>query len=99
MKGHNEFSQKDVYSILTFLAPEVYARLNVMGQWIGQRDPIAQHYVAQISQAVGRNTAFRQKADTKTVIVASGGLLRLIRDDFERLNSRVILQPSPERFW
>ena len=32
-------------------------------------------------------------------IVASGGLLRLIRDDFERLNSKVILQPSPERFW
>ncbi|MGY3354809.1 hypothetical protein ACVWZK_001472 [Bradyrhizobium sp. GM0.4] len=99
MKGHNGFSQKDVYSIVTFLAPEVYARLNVMGQWIGQRDPIAQHYMAQISQAVGRNTAFRQKADTKTVIVASGGLLRLIRSDLERLNSRVVLQPSPERFW
>ena len=99
MKGHNGFSQKDVYSIVTFLAPEVYARLNVMGQWIGQRDPIAQHYMAQISQAVGRNTAFRQKADTKTVIVASGGLLRLIRSDLERLNCRVVLQPSPERFW
>jgi hypothetical protein len=99
MKGHNGFSQKDVYSILTFLAPEAYARLNVMGQWIGQRDPIAQHYLAQISQAVGRNTAFRQKSDTKTVIVASGGLLRLIRYDLERLNGRIVLHPSPERFW
>ena len=99
MKGHNGFSQKDVYSIVTFMAPEVYARLNVMGQWIGQRDPVAQHYMAQISQAVGRKTAFRQKAGTKAVIIASGGLLRLIRSDLERLNGRVILHPSPERFW
>lgn len=99
MKGHNGFSKKDVYSIVTFLAPEVYARLNVMGQWIGQSDPVAQHYMAQISQAVGRNTAFRQKAGTKAVIIASGGLLRLIRSDLERLNCRVVLHPSPERFW
>jgi len=99
MKGYNDFAHNDVYSVVTYLAPEVYARLNVLGQWIGQSDPVAQHYMAQISQAVGRNTAFRQKADTKTVIIASGGLLRLIRGDLERLNSRVILHPSPDRFW
>jgi len=99
MKGYNDFANNDVYSVVTYLAPEVYARLNVLGQWIGQSDPIAQHYLAQISQAIGRNTAFRQKAGTKTVIVTSGGLLRLIRNDLERLNGRVILRPSPERFW
>ena len=95
MKGHNGFSQRDVYSIMTFLAPEVYARLNVIGQWIGQPDPIAQHYLAQISQAVGRNTGFRQTSDTKAVIVASSGLLRLIRDDLERLNGRVVFSSEP----
>lgn len=92
-------SQMDVFSIVTYLALEVYARLNVMGQWFGAKDLVAQHYLAQISQAVGRNTGFRQKNDTKAVVVASKSLLRLIRGDLEQLNCRVMLQPSLARFW
>jgi hypothetical protein len=99
MKGHNGFSQSDVFIILTHLSPEVYARLNVLGQWIDQSDVIAQHYVAQLNQAVGRNTGFRQTDNTKTVIIASKGLMRLIKNHFERPNCRVVLHPSAERFW
>jgi hypothetical protein len=99
MKGHNGLSDKDVYIVVTFLAPEVYAELNVLGQWIGQHDIVAKYYAAQISQAIGRNTGFRQKEGTKTVVVVSSGLLRLIKPELAKLQNRFILQPTPERLW
>jgi hypothetical protein len=99
MKGHNGLSDKDVYILVTFLAPEVYAQLNTLGQWIGDRDTVSQYYAAQISQAVGRNTGFRKKPGTKTVIVISDGLLRLIGPKLETLDTRFVLQPVPDRMW
>jgi hypothetical protein len=66
MKGHNGLSAADIYIISTSLAPEVYARLNVLGQWTGNFDTLTKYYAAQISQAVGRNTGFRQQAGTRS---------------------------------
>jgi hypothetical protein len=99
MKGHNGLSEKDVFIIVTFLAPAVYAELNVLGQWTGQLDTVAKYYAAQISQAVGRNTGFRQKLGTKTVVVATNKLLRLIQPKLARFAPRVRLEVSPETFW
>ncbi|UPT97475.1 hypothetical protein J4G48_0004885 [Bradyrhizobium barranii subsp. apii] len=99
MKGHNGLADKDIYIIVTFLAPDAYAELNVLGQWIGQTDPIARHYAAQISQAVGRNTGFRQKVGTKTVVIMSDGLQRQLRPRLDGLPNRFVLQPTPETFW
>lgn len=99
MKGHNGLSENDVYIITTFLAPEVYARLNVLGQWTEQQDIVAKYYAAQISQAVGRNTGFRQKAGTKTVVAISDGLLRLTGPALKKLDSRFSLLPTPDRMW
>ena len=99
MKGSNEHAEKDVFIIVTFLAPEVYGKLNVLGQWIGEPDTVAKFYAAQISQAVGRNTGFRQKVGTKTVVVATSGLLRLIQTKLARFAPRVRLELTPEAFW
>jgi hypothetical protein len=99
VKGHNGLADKDIFVAVTFLAPEVYAELNVLGQWTGQQDTVAKYYCAQISQAIGRNTGFRQKAGTKTVLVISGELLRQIRPQLEKLDPRFVLQPVPERMW
>jgi hypothetical protein len=99
MKGYNGWPDKDVFIALTFLAPEVYARLNTLGIWLGLEDTIAKYYAAQLSQAVGRNTGFRKKRGTKTVVVTTGGLLRLIQTKLARFAPRVRLELNPERFW
>ncbi len=65
MKGRNDLADKDAYVIVTSLAPELYARLNVIGQWLGIPDIIELHYQGLINQAVGRNTGFRQKDGTR----------------------------------
>jgi len=62
-------------------------------------DTVAKYYAAQISQAVGRNTGFRQELGTKTVVVATHGLLRLIQPKLAWLAPRVRLEVSPKAFW
>ena len=99
MKGYNGWSDKDIFIVLTFLAPEVYARLNAFGRWLQLDDTIGKYYAAQLSQAVGRNSGFRQKPGTKTVVVATGGLLRLIQTKLAQFAPRVRLEVSPETFW
>jgi hypothetical protein len=71
LKGSNDLAGNDIYVIVTPLAPGQYARLNVIGQWLGIPDIIALHYQGIINQAVGRNTGFRQQEGTKTVVVTS----------------------------
>ena len=90
--------RQDVFIVLTS-RPEVYARLNALGLWLGLEDTIAKYYAAQLSQAVGRNTGFRKKQGTKTVVVATDGLLRLIQTKLAQFATRVRLEVSPETFW
>jgi hypothetical protein len=75
MKGLNGLERKHLYIILTWLAPDKYAELNVLGQWLGCSRVIEQHYQDQINQAAGRNRGFRQaEAPAKTVVFASKAL-------------------------
>ena len=75
MKGLNGLERKNLYIILTWLAPDKYAELNVLGQWLGCGRVIEQHYQDQINQAAGRNRGFRQaEAPAKTVGFASMAL-------------------------
>ncbi len=75
MKGLNGLERKNLYIILTWLAPDKYAELNVLGQWLGCGRVIEQHYQDQINQAAGRNCGFRQaEALAKTVVFASKAL-------------------------
>ncbi len=70
MKGLNGLEDRDVYVILTSLAPEKYAQLNVIGQWLGQGNVIQEFYQDQINQAVGRNQGFRKSANRQTTTIA-----------------------------
>ncbi len=99
MKGYNGWAEENVYIVLTFVHPEVYGRLNALGQWLEMSDTIVKYYAAQLSQAVGRNTGFRKRSGTKTVVVLSAGLLRLIETKLARFAPRVRLQVSPEKYW
>jgi hypothetical protein len=99
MKGYNGWADRDVFIVLTYLHPEVYAQLNVIGRWTDSIDTVVGYYAAQLSQAAGRNTGFRKNSQTKTVVIMTSGLLRLIGSDLERLAPRLRLRPSPERLW
>ena len=75
-KGKNDLHDKDIYIVLTHLAPDQYAELNVIGQWLGISNIIELFYMDQINQAVGRNSGFRQSNErqTKTFIITSNRL-------------------------
>jgi hypothetical protein len=99
MKGRNDLADKDVYIIVTSLNPDVYARLNVIGQWLGIPDFIELHYQGLINQAVGRNTGFRQQDGPKSVVVCSH---RLWKQTISKLNlkqPRVLLYEVGQRPW
>jgi hypothetical protein len=66
MKGLNGLEDRDVYVVLTSLAPEKYAQLNVIGQWLGQGNVIQEFYQDQINQAVGRNQGFLKSTNKQT---------------------------------
>src|SRR5439155_22899629 len=99
MKGYSGWSEKDVFIVLTFLGPEGYAQLNAPGQWLNLDDTVAKYYAAQLSQAVRRNTGFRKQSGTKTVVVATNGLFRMLRPKLARYAPRVRLQLSPDTLW
>jgi hypothetical protein len=55
MKGLNGLEDRNIYIILTWMAPEKYAELNVLGQWLGNENILLDYCQDQINQAVGRN--------------------------------------------
>ena len=99
MKGRNDLADKDVYIILTSLAPDHYAVLNVIGRWLGIPDIIELHYQGLINQAVGRNTGFRQQEDTKTVVICSLRLWNLMISKLNFKHPRVLLDEVRQRPW
>ena len=71
MKGLNGLQDRDISVLLTWLAPEKYCELNILGQWIGN-DYIVPDYVQdQINQAVGRNRGFRQSKTPSAITILS----------------------------
>jgi len=100
-KGVNGLDEKDVFIIGTCLAPDRYAELNVIGQWLNLPGIIRQQYEDEISQAVGRNTGFRQsEKPTKTVVICPHRLYKnTLKDCFRDDSARVRLQKVKERPW
>lgn len=99
MKGSNDLAGNDIYIIVTPLAPEQFARLNVIGQWLHIRNIIPEYYQGLINQAVGRNTGFRQQEGTKTVIVTSRRMHKLVPDAVNQFRPRVLLYPIDDKPW
>jgi hypothetical protein len=86
-KGANHLADKVIYIIITHLAPEHYAELNVIGQWLGIPDVIDLYYRDQISQAVGRNRGIRgDDKDLRTVVITSPRLV----------TSGIFASPAPD---
>ena len=99
-KGRNGLEDKDIYIIATHLAPEKYAQLNVLGQWLGRPDIIRLHYQDEINQAVGRNQGFRhQGGNAKTVVVTSLRLWTHTLDYFQNGAIRTLLYPEHVKPW
>ena len=100
-KGMNDLAQNDLYVILTSLAPEQYAQLNVIGRWLKIPGIIALFYEDQINQAVGRNRGFRQSSrrDTKTAIIASNRLYKNVLQGIDNGTSRTKMYEIHEKPW
>jgi hypothetical protein len=101
MKGLNDLAKNDILIVVSHLAPEKYAHLNVLGQWLGIKDVIRLHYDDQINQAVGRNRGFRQAVTpTKTAVICSP---RLWKSTISKINhggtSRTLLYEKAEKPW
>ena len=74
-KGRNDLFDRDIYIVVTYLAPEQYMELNVIGQWLNIPNIFKMFYVDQIVQAVGRNKGFRDDGmKRKAVVIASPSL-------------------------
>ena len=83
----NGVSEGDTSIIPTCLAPEKFAELNVIGQWLGIEDVIDRYYDDQINQAVGRNRCFRrseQRPTTTRVITSSRLWQQVLRKGKDR---------------
>jgi hypothetical protein len=72
MKGANGLEESNIYTIVTWLAPDHYGHLNIIGQFLGTNNIILMHYQDQINQAVGRNRGFRQSSKpTDSVVITT----------------------------
>ncbi len=99
MKGRNDLTTNDVFIILTSLAPAVYAKLNVIAQWLDLPTIIDQHYQGLIDQAAGRNTGFRQQPNTKTVVVCSDRLWKQVVSKLHQNHPRILLYRRGIKPW
>jgi hypothetical protein len=101
MKGLNGLEEKDLYIIVTCIAPEKFAELNVIGQWIGNRAVVQDYYQDQVNQAVGRNRGFRESRTrrTNTVVIASPRLWNSVLSKVQDRAPRVQLYVTNERPW
>jgi len=95
MKGLNELENKNIYVILRYLAPEKYAELNILGQWLQSETTIQDFYQDQINQAVGRNRGFREHdTPTKTVAISISAFWMTYLSKLPK--SRILLYPDRE---
>jgi hypothetical protein len=101
MKGLNGLEERDVYVILTCIAPEKFAELNVIGQWLGNQEIIVDYYQDQINQAVGRSRSFRESTTrlTKSVVIASPRSWNSVLSKLQDRAPRVQLYLTNERLW
>jgi hypothetical protein len=93
VKGLNDLADHDVHVIETYLSPAEYARVCAVGLWAGIEDPVGTYYADRISQAIGRNTGYRQREGTTTTLIMSH---RLARELMPSLVRRFRIEPVKE---
>ena len=70
MKGLNGLETKNIYVIINWFNPDQYAKLNILGQWLGNDEVLLDYYLDQICQAVGRNSGFRDQGAQASVTMS-----------------------------
>jgi hypothetical protein len=101
-KGYNGLEEKDVYIIVTHLAPEKYEELNVIGQWLKEPAVVDLYYQDQIQRAVGRNRGFRQSEirETHCVVIAGTRFAGVLEQKHGKSSTgRVTLKREKGRYW
>ena len=61
MKGLNGLETSNIYVVMNWFNPDQYAKLNILGQWLGNDQVLFDYYLDQLCQAVGRNSGFRDQ--------------------------------------
>lgn len=107
MKGVNEYKDNDIYIIMTMLPNDHYATLNTLGQFIDETNIIALHYRDLVSQAIGRNTGYRDSGNDREAVIIAGA--RLIKagyfhngdagSDDPGVVREFITYPCPDKPW
>lgn len=95
MKGANDLSDRDIYIIMTHLHPDVYAELNILGQFAGIEDAVAVHYIDLINQAAGRNGGFRKSdlRDAETIFICGQRWSELMLPRLRAVSARAVFVP------
>ena len=100
MKGLNRLEASDIYVNINWFAPEQYARLNILGQWLDNDDVLLDYYLDQICQAVGRNSGFRQQAvQAKVSVTMSTSLWKKYLCGLNNAPARVNFYEIDEAPW
>lgn len=107
MKGVNDYVDNNIYIIITMLSNDHYAILNTLGQFIGETNIIKSYYRDLVSQAIGRNTGYRDSGNGREAVIIAGS--RLIKagyfdnDDGDSDNPAMVREfltyPWPEMLW
>jgi hypothetical protein len=100
MKGLNGLETSDIYVIVNWFAPEQYAQLNILGQWLDNDGVLINYYLDQICQAVGRNSGFRQQTvPAKVFVIMSTSLWKKYLCRLNGAPTRVKLYEIDEAPW
>lgn len=75
MKGVNEYRDNDVYIIMTMLSPDHYAAVNTLGQFVNEPKIIDLYYKDSVTQAIGRNTGYRDSGNDREAVIIAGSRL------------------------
>lgn len=95
MKGRNDFAERNVYIVVGWMAPEKYAQLNVLGQWLGNENVLSDYLNDNINQAAGRNQGFRKTGeDFKTTVICSPLFYSKTLAKSDQLNPRTKLHKT-----
>lgn len=85
-QGRNDLTATNIVTVITYLAPDHFALLNVLQQKFDIPDVIRQHYRDMINQAMGRNRGFRRRGVDVTLqgLIVSPRLYRELGSAFFR---------------
>ena len=97
-KGRNGLEQNDIRVIPTFVSPDQYAELNVIGQWLNLPEVVTVFYEDYISQSVGRSKGFRATDQGSAMVICAPRFRRTVLSKcFRHPTARIRLRESDKK--